>query len=78
MLIVKPGLRSLKSILLQLHSLHLFPYSFSQHTLSSTYYVPGNVLDPEDTAENLCPRGAVILVKEKQTAVHRMLGTNKS
>lgn len=75
---VKPGLRFLKSILLQLHSLHLFPYSFSQHTLLSTYYVPGNVLDPEDIAENLCPRDSCILVKVKQTAVHRMLGTNKS
>ena len=60
--LVKSGLRSPKSIISQLHSLHLFPYSFIQQILSSTYYVPGNVLGSEDTAisktgKNLCPHG---------------------
>ena len=77
--LVKPGLRSPKSIISQLHSLHLFPYSFIQHILSSTYYVPGNVLGSEDTAisktgKNLCPHGTC----GGETTIYRILGSNKN
>lgn len=47
------------------------------------YYVLYTVLCNEDIAvnktdKNPCPHGTYILVKEKQTTIYRMLGSNKS